>query len=278
MNSSDSAPTLPRLESGSIERTRLLEPLVAARHKTCLLILGPAGSGKTTLALQWRAQVLTYGHDVAWMSVMPGDDAPTLLDALFVALDRVDTHIAREARFIYNRDSEMRSINAIAISLLRGLIPRSRPLVLLIDEYQNVADGWAHSMLQLLLDFAPANVHLVFVSRSVPPLFLSRLLDKDAVLELGFDDLRFSIDEVQSFVQSRHPGKPVRDALRLFDITDGSAAGLQLVSLDIKRHPGARVHRCKPRDRSDAGLLCRATGSPVRFAPPYDHALCAPTQ
>lgn len=122
--------TLPRLEPGSIERTRLLERLVAARHKTCLLILGPAGSGKTTLALQWRAQVLGYGYDVAWMTAMQGDDAQTLLDSLFMALDRVDAHIAREARFIYNRDSDMRATDAIAISLLRGLTPRSRPLVL----------------------------------------------------------------------------------------------------------------------------------------------------
>lgn len=245
MNTSDNALTLPRLEPGSIERTRLLERLVAARHKTCLLILGPAGSGKTTLALQWRAQVLGYGYEMAWMTAMQGDDAQTLLDSLFVALDRVDPHIAREARFMYNRDSDMRSIDAIAISLLRGLTPRSRPLVLLIDEYQNVADARAHSLLQLLLDFAPASIHLAFVSRIVPPLSLSRLRDKDAVLELGFGDLRFSIDEVRSFVQSRHLGSPERDARRLHDITDGWVAGLQLLSLDIKRQP-ERLGRAVP--------------------------------
>lgn len=139
----DQAATVPRLEPGSIERTRLLARLAQARRKTCLLILGPAGSGKTTLALQWRMQALGYGHDVAWMTSMPGDDAAALMDALFTALDRVDPQIAREAHFIFNRDSSMRSPEAVAISLLRGIRQHGRPLSLVIDDCaRRCATAW----------------------------------------------------------------------------------------------------------------------------------------
>lgn len=237
MNPLDPAAPLPRLEPGSIERTRLLARLSKARHKSCVLILGPAGAGKTTLALQWRTQALTYGHEFAWMTVMPGDDIQALLEALLGALDRVDPQIAREAHLIYNRDGELRSSDAIAIAVLRGLMQRSREMVLLIDDYQNVSDPRAHALLQIWLDFAPPSFHLVLVSRSVPPLSLSRLRDKDAVMELGFVDLRFALDEVRAFMQSRHPDNTERDVRRLHDITDGWIAGLQLVSLDLRHQP-----------------------------------------
>ena len=237
MDVRDQAATLPRLEPGSVERTRLLVRLAQARRKTCLLILGPAGSGKTTLALQWRMQALGYGHDVAWMTSMPGDDAGALMDALFTALDRVNPQIAREAHFIFNRDSSLRSPDAMAISLLRGIRQHGKPLSLVIDDCQNAVDSRAHSLLQTWLDYAPEHFQLVLVSRSVPPLSFSRLRDQDAMLELGYPDLRFSLDEVQAFARRRQIDADESDMRRLADLTDGWAAGLQLVALDLRRQP-----------------------------------------
>lgn len=205
-----------------------------------MLVLGPAGSGKTSLALQWRAQALAFGHDVAWLTAQAGDDGQALLDPLFASLDRVDPEIAHEARLLYNRATEMQP-DAIAIALLRGLLARERPLVLVLDDWQNVADTRAHGVVQTLLEFAPPQLRLLIVSRSVPPLSLARLRDQGALLEIGPRELRFTLEEVQAFLQARPArGAGPAEARRLLELTDGWVAGLQLVALQ-PRAPASPV-------------------------------------
>ena len=238
---------LVRLEPGRIERKKLLERLARARHKKCVLIHGPAGSGKTSLALQWRAQAMAFGQDIAWLTVQSGDGGQFLPEPLFESLDRVDASLCREARLLYNRGGKLRG-DAIAIALLRALLVRSRPLWLVIDDWQNVTDAQANALLQTLLDFAPPALHLLMVSRSVPDLSLARLRDQGMLEELGPAELRFSLDEVQQFLQARPPRHAgALDARKLLEITDGWAAGLQLLALQ-PRAPASPVQN--PQDFS----------------------------
>src|SRR5690606_20864914 len=164
----------PRLQNGIIERTRLLTRLEQARDAACVVIQGPAGSGKTTLALQWRSQLLAFGHDCAWCTANVHDDAGGVLERLFSSFDQVDPTIAREAALIYHRNGELRSADMVAIPILNGLLRHRRPFVLFIDDYHHVVDPNAHGVVQTLLDFAPADFRIVLISRKAPPLSLSR--------------------------------------------------------------------------------------------------------
>jgi LuxR family transcriptional regulator, maltose regulon positive regulatory protein len=242
---------LPRLPKATTERTRLLERLTEARRRTCVLLQGPAGCGKTTLALQWRARLVGLGYDFAWVTVSPDHEADPPLLGLCAALDLIDPAIVREAAFIHNRQAGSDSSEAIAIPLLTAVARHPRELVILIDDCQNLRDSRAYQLLQMLLDFAPPNLHVAIVSRSMPALSLARLRARDASLELDFHDLRFTFSEAEEFLRARNEHLSRRDARICYDQTDGWVAGLQLLSL-------------RPRLKEASG------GAPVQNARDFD--------
>ena len=237
-----------------------------------MLVQGPAGCCKTTLALQWRAQAVGHGQDVAWLTVAPGDDSESLLDNLFACLDGVDPAIAREAAFLYNRDNDSRHPEPMAIALLRGLAGHSRDILLLIDDYHLIADARAHQLVQMLLDFALPHLHLAFLTRAAPPLSLARLRDNGALLEFDFRDLRFSFSEAEALLRSQHADLRKGDARILYDLTDGWVAGLRLVALTLRSGPpGAALRARDPvqnaRDFSayfEREVLCRLPAADVQ--------------
>jgi LuxR family maltose regulon positive regulatory protein len=241
----------PRLQNGIIERTRLLARLGQARGAACVVIQGPAGSGKTTLARQWRAQLIPFGHDCAWCMASAQDDAGSLLESLFSSLDQIDPSIAREAALIYDGDGEVRSADRVAIPLLNGLQRRQRPLVIFIDDYHYVTDLGVHGLVQTLLDFAPADLHIFLVSRTAPPLSLSRLRDSGSLVELDFADLRFTFSEAESLLQVKYPTIARRDARLLYDQTGGWGAGLRLASIAFQNAPRFAGQRARLQNAGD---------------------------
>src|SRR5262249_12725055 len=56
-----------------VTRARLIDTLRAGGRRRLILIHGPAGFGKTTLAAQWREVLLEEGVTVAWLTI-DGDD------------------------------------------------------------------------------------------------------------------------------------------------------------------------------------------------------------
>ena len=83
--------TPPRMPGATLERAHLLHE---RRHEcTALLVIAPAGFGKTTVLLQWRRDGLAAGAPVAWCAASDTDRPARFL---FVKLSAGSRHHAVE--------------------------------------------------------------------------------------------------------------------------------------------------------------------------------------
>src|SRR5262249_35596714 len=91
-------------------------------------------------------------------------------------------------------------IEAALTTLINTLSDLSREIVLVLDDYHTIAAPDIHRAIQFLLDHLPPYLHLLIISRSAPPLLLSRLSARGLLTEIHTVDLRFTPDEAARFL------------------------------------------------------------------------------
>lgn len=230
-------------------RDALLARMLEARRKRCVVVQGPAGSGKTSTLVAWRQALLSLDFDVAWLSLAAEDDELTrFFDCLLASLAEVDPALVGETARLLGRDSEESAVEHWVITLVQSIAARPRELVLMVDDLQHLEDPRIFQALQWLLDYAPAQLHLVLGSRSALPLSLARLRAQGALQEFDLRDLRFSAEESERFLREQLGNIAQRDAQLLHELTDGWVAGLQLFAVDLKAKQGAGFARVQVRD------------------------------
>ncbi|MFC8732897.1 LuxR C-terminal-related transcriptional regulator [Luteimicrobium sp. NPDC057192] len=232
--------SVPALAPSVVGRPRVdarLAALVAAHPLT--VVVGPAGTGKTTALAAWAAESTT---PVAWLSVDRFDDDPArlhggLLEALRGALGPeplLDT-LATPALGEQLSDAHVDA-------LLDALEDRSGDLVLVLDDVHELhADGSAR-LLGAVVERLPANVRLVLASRSDPELPLRRLRDEGVLGELRQDELAFDRAETGALVSAEPASLDQGDVDRLGELTGGWPVALRLTLTALRgAAPGATL-------------------------------------
>lgn len=245
-----SAPS--RLPQGLVERAAVLDAWLPHRARTCHQVLGPAGSGKTLLAMQWRARLVGLGFDVPWLSVQEGEDADTSIQSLLAACAAMSPDMAERLRALQDGQRRFLSDGAVAASLIQAVTQHGREVLVVVDGYQHVGHHRVHAVFQTMLDYAPANLHLLLIARAVPPLAVEHLAAAGQLHVLDAEDLRLNLAEAKALVRSQLPAMPTEHIRKLHAATGGWATGLQMALRGLPADP-APLHA--PRQ---AAALARA--------------------
>ncbi|PNG52413.1 MULTISPECIES: LuxR C-terminal-related transcriptional regulator [unclassified Variovorax] len=219
----------PRFRSGLIERSELEQQLGdALASRRLVLLVAPAGYGKTA-ALSRQLQRLPAGCAVVWLTADEDDDLQRLLAYLIEALEPLDPPWRLAPEALLERVDQGR-LREAASALLNTLEATDTPDggVIVLDDLHAVADARVFEFLNQLLEGLPPNWTLVISSRVEPPLALARWRARREVAEFDETALSFSTKEVQDLWRHATGADDPEQARRLYDRTQGWAAGLSL--------------------------------------------------
>jgi len=212
----------PTLRQPIVPRPRLRSSLRAG--SSLIIVSAPAGSGKTTLALEWLA---AGKGKVAWLSLDADDNDPIrFIHGVLSALQVADIKI--------QISSSQRNLKRIMAEVINQ-VPDEDPLILVLDDYHVIHEESIHVALSYLLDHIPPAFQLVLVTRESPPLPLARLRARGQLQELSLADLRFTVEETNQFLNQVMGLNLSPAQIRSLErYTNGWIAGLQMAGISLQ--------------------------------------------
>jgi len=217
-----------------VPRPRLIEKLDAGLHAACKLILisAPAGYGKTTLVSSWLRETNVSS---VWLSLDEGDDDPIrFLQYLIAALQRIIPTIREDLPGTLQA-MQPAPLGTLMNLLINEIAEHAAPFVLVLDDFHVIHAQPILEMLAFLLEHMPLQMHLMLLSRTDPPLPLSRLRVRSQLVDIRADQLRFAPDEIAVFLNQVIGLKLSADDIAAMEArTEGWIAGLQLAALSMQ--------------------------------------------
>lgn len=238
----------PRPAPEILARPRLIERLRDNLALPITLVTANAGSGKTTLVADFlRKQERPY----VWYQLDHTDADPAVfLGYLAYGIQQRNPNFG-EATFAYLQQGQElaqqpeRAADVLLNEILEGV---EQQLIIVLDDYHHLGkDTPVHDVLDRLIAYLPDVIHVVIISRELPPLTLARLRSQDSLSFIDRNDLLFTDEEIQELFRKVFGLALTAEQLREYgERTHGWITALQLVRQVAQRQIGSQSQ--KPMD------------------------------
>jgi ATP/maltotriose-dependent transcriptional regulator MalT/DNA-binding SARP family transcriptional activator len=206
-------------------RTRLFEELDKPDAAPAVWLVGPPGSGKTTLIADYTS---TRRLPSLWYQVDRGDSD---IASFFFYLSQAVQGERRGGKPLPQFESAYAgNVEAFARNYFRDLFARTEKPCLVFDNCHDVeSTDPLYGVLKIAIDELPQGGRLFIISRLSPPTGVARLRARGRLTLLGWADLRFTLEEACGVAAVRDPGITPAEVERLHARTHGWAAGFILL-------------------------------------------------
>jgi len=222
--------------AGVVERPALFDLLDRGVQGPVTLVCAPAGSGKTMLIRSWL-ETRCPPMAVARLAVRTDEaDATRFWGAVADALRRSGA-VASDDPLATLAAAPMGGQDAFVAGLIDGLERLASPVLLIVDDLEQLRSEEALDNLGLLIERAPAQLRCLLISRSEPKVGLHRLRLTGGLTELRPAELTLTPDEAGELLAAAGVALSPEQVRRLHERTEGWAAGVRLAALSLTRHP-----------------------------------------
>jgi LuxR family maltose regulon positive regulatory protein len=247
---------VPRGPKATVVRARLHDRLDAGIQTPLTLIAAPAGAGKSALVSSWIRAGSAPGP-VAWLTLDADDaDRRRFWRAVLASLAQATGEERVGSLEVSPR--EPLDMDLVLPALVDALAARKKPVILVLDDFHEVADA-VQEDLERLVRFPPPALRLVIVTRADPPIGLGRLRLDGRLTEIRATDLAFTLDEAHALFVGLGVMLAADDVATLWKRTEGWAAGLRLAAMSIQagREPSDFIAHFAGTDATVSDYLVR---------------------
>ena len=214
-----------------LQRPSLVKQLDGCLDATLSLVCAPAGYGKSTLYADWRNKLLRDNVKACWLSLDQDDnDAFQLLTYIAYSLYEggVDFSAAGITEKFHSGDLSARTLLNI---IQRAIESEDQKTVVIFDNFENLNEETIDRVIQPLLTYAPANLHVAVASRDDRRLKVAKLETEGLALRLPARSLNFTVDELRLFFEDYLPAETIEEIRRL---TEGWPVAVQMLKSSVK--------------------------------------------
>lgn len=236
----------PRPTPALLQRPRLMERLSANLAHPVTLVAANAGSGKTTLVADF---VRTHARPFVWYQLDRTDADPfVFLGYLAHGIKGVVPEFgAATLSYLQQSAAELaeQPERAVDVFLNEVLDLVDQQLILVLDDYHHLGtDTAVHRVVDRLLAYLPDVLHIIIISRDVPPLALARLRAHNELTIIDRAELLFTDDETQELFRRVFDLELTPEQLVEYrERTHGWITALQLIRQVAQRQALARGGR-----------------------------------